>query len=42
VGIAPAAALMVGALVLLACVLVPRRLGPAPSPFGLNPRAVPA
>jgi uncharacterized protein len=42
VGIAPVAALLVGALVLLACVLVPRRLGPAPSPFGLNPRAVPA
>ena len=32
VGIAPVAALLVGALMLLACVLVPRRLGPAPSP----------
>ena len=42
VGIAPVAALLVGALVLLACVLVPKRLGPAPSPFGVNPRAVPA
>jgi CAAX protease family protein len=42
IGIAPVAALLVGALMLLACVLVPRRLGPAPSPFGLNPRAVPA
>jgi membrane protease YdiL (CAAX protease family) len=41
-GIAPVAALLVGALLLLACVLVPKRLGPAPSPFGLNPRAVPA
>jgi hypothetical protein len=36
------AALVVGALMQLACVLVPKRLGPAPSPFGLNPRAVPA
>jgi membrane protease YdiL (CAAX protease family) len=42
VGIAPVAALVVGALMQLACVLVPKRLGPAPSPFGLNPRAVPA
>jgi membrane protease YdiL (CAAX protease family) len=42
VGLAPVAALLVGALVLLACVLVPKRLGHAPSPFGLNPRAVPA
>jgi uncharacterized protein len=42
VGIAPAAALLVGALMLLACVLVARRLGPAPSPFGRDPRAVPA
>ena len=42
IGIAPVAALLVGALMLLACVLVPRRLGPAPSPFGLNPRTVPA
>jgi membrane protease YdiL (CAAX protease family) len=37
--IAPVAALVVGTLMLLACVLVPRRLGPAPSPFGLRPRA---
>ncbi|HEX2233227.1 MAG TPA: type II CAAX endopeptidase family protein [Thermoleophilaceae bacterium] len=42
VGIAPVAALLIGALMLAACVLTPRRLGPAPSPFGLNPRAVPA
>jgi uncharacterized protein len=44
VGLAPVAALLIGALTLLACVLVPRRLGPAPSPFGLAPhrRPVPA
>jgi uncharacterized protein len=40
-GIAPVAAVVVGLLVLAACVLVPRRLGPAPSPFGLNPRVGP-
>ena len=39
--IAPVAALVIGLLVLAACVLVPRRLGPAPSPFGRNPRARP-
>lgn len=39
IGIAPVAALIVGALMLVACVLVPRRLGPAPSPFGLRGRA---
>jgi uncharacterized protein len=38
VGIAPLAALLIGAVTLLACVMVPRRLGPAPSPFGLSPR----
>jgi uncharacterized protein len=41
VSIAPVAAGLVGALMLAACVLVPRRLGPAPSPFGLDPRARP-
>jgi membrane protease YdiL (CAAX protease family) len=41
IGIAPAGAVVVGALMLAACVLVPRRLGPAPSPFGLDPRAKP-
>jgi membrane protease YdiL (CAAX protease family) len=41
VGIAPVAALLIGALTLLACVLVPRRLGPAPSPFGLTPHRRP-
>jgi membrane protease YdiL (CAAX protease family) len=39
--IAPAAAVVIGLSVLVACVLVPRRLGPAPSPFGRNPRAEP-
>jgi uncharacterized protein len=38
VGIAPLAALLIGAVTLLACVLVPRRLGTAPSPFGRTPR----
>jgi CAAX protease family protein len=38
VGIAPLAAPLIGAVTLLACVLVPRRLGTAPSPFGLTPR----
>jgi uncharacterized protein len=37
-GIATVAALLVGVLMLAACVLVPWRLGPAPSPFGLKPR----
>jgi uncharacterized protein len=41
VAIAPVFAPLVGALMLLACVLVPRRLGPAPSPFGVSPRARP-
>jgi membrane protease YdiL (CAAX protease family) len=41
IGIAPVASLIVGALMLAACVLVARRLGPAPSPFGVNPRAKP-
>jgi uncharacterized protein len=39
--IQPVVALVVGALVILACALVPRRIGPAPSPFGLDPRARP-
>jgi uncharacterized protein len=38
IGIAPLAALLIGAVTLLACVLVPRRLGTAPSPFGRTPR----
>jgi membrane protease YdiL (CAAX protease family) len=37
-GVQPVVALAVGALVISACVLVPRQLGPAPSPFGRNPR----
>ena len=40
-GMAPAAALAVGAVVILGCVLAPRRLGPGPSPFGLDPRSRP-
>jgi membrane protease YdiL (CAAX protease family) len=37
-GIQPVVALAVGALAISACLLVPRRLAPAPSPFGRNPR----
>ena len=39
--VAPVAAALVGLVMLAACVLVPRRLGRAPSPFGLDPRARP-
>jgi uncharacterized protein len=35
------AAVTVGLAMMTACVLVPRRMGPAPSPFGLDPRARP-
>jgi uncharacterized protein len=38
----PVVAIVIGAVVLAACFYVPRRLGPAPSPFGADPRARPA
>jgi uncharacterized protein len=41
-GVAPVAAVLIGLLVIAGCVGLPRRLGPAPSPFGAQPRAVPA
>ena len=40
-GIQPVVAAFVGLLVGVACLLVPRWFGPAPSPFGRNPRAKP-
>jgi membrane protease YdiL (CAAX protease family) len=38
----PGVALAIGAVMITSCILVPRRIGPAPSPFGANPRARPA
>jgi hypothetical protein len=35
-------ALGVGLVTIAACVLVPRSIGPGPSPFGQDPRARPA
>ena len=39
VSISAPGAVVVGVAMMAACVLVPRRLGPAPSPLGANPRA---
>jgi uncharacterized protein len=39
--IQPVVALLVGATMVIGCVVVPRRLASAPSPFGPNPRARP-
>ena len=39
ISISAPGALIVGLAMMAACVLVPRRMGPAPSPFGANPRA---
>ena len=40
-GVTPWWALSIGLTTIAACVLVPRRLGPGPSPFGRDPRARP-